>query len=66
MKGPFWKKYGKDKVCGITHCRLRPGKDSNGQPHVIFLKCGHGFYRKPLELWFNKSKLCPMCRKEVT
>ena len=45
----FWnKKYGRNKLCGITHTRLRPGKNKDGVSYVIILKCGHGFYRKPL------------------
>lgn len=63
MKPPFWKKFGKDRVCGISHARLRPGKTKDGLSYVVFLPCGHGFYRKPLMIWINTNNICPMCRK---
>ena len=67
----WWnKKWGKDKICGITLTRLRPGKDHKGVSKCVYLKCGHGFYRKCLQKWiitkFNSGDgevNCPMCRK---
>jgi hypothetical protein len=65
-----WKKKWKDKVCGITRGRLRPGKNKHGQTHVVFLKCSlgeHGFYRNPLIEWIKNcpsdKPTCPMCRE---
>ena len=66
MKGPFWKKYGKNQLCGISHSRLRPGKDKYGNKYVIFLECKHGFYRKPLNMWIKHSNTCPICRKPIS
>lgn len=66
---PWWsKKYGKDSFCGITHSRLRPGKNSKGEKYCTFLRCGHGFYTSALMEWFSKSikePTCPMCRMVV-
>ena len=64
----FWsKKWGKDKLCGITLSRLRPGKNKLGYKHSIYLSCNHGFYRKPLIKWIIecdiKNPTCPTCRK---
>lgn len=66
MKQPFWKKFGKDQVCGITHSRLRPGKDKDGNSYVIFLQCKHGFYRKALAMWLERSNVCPICRANIS
>lgn len=62
---PFWdKKYGKDKICGITLMRLRPGKNKNGKSYVVFLPCKHGFYRSALKKAISKGLHgCPLCRK---
>lgn len=65
----WWdKKWGKDKVCSITHTRLRPGKDKYGLPYVVKIKeCGHLFYRKAILEWVrncNSQISCPVCRKE--
>ncbi len=62
---PWWsKKYGKDKVCAITHTRLRSGVNSQGLPYSIFLRCGHGFVRTALiNMVKNGSSKCPLCRK---
>ena len=65
----WWnKKYGRDSICGITHVRLRSGKNITGQPYVIFLSCTHGFYRKAIKTWIQISfiKTCPICRKTIT
>lgn len=66
MKEPFWKKYGKDQLCGISHSRLRSGINKEGKTHVVFLKCKHGFYRKPLSIWVKKNNTCPICREMIT
>jgi hypothetical protein len=62
-------KWGRDAICGITHTRLRPGKYSNGSRRCIFLNCKHGFYTKPLLLWFDKDPhtipTCPLCRQDI-
>ena len=68
MKKSWWnKKWGKNRICGITHTRLRPGKNKNGTPHVTHLKCKHSFYTKSLEKWVNACPVspptCPCCRK---
>ena len=61
-KKPWWRnKWGRDKICGITHSRLRPGCDKFGLSYCINLKCGHSFYRKPLVTWAEKCKECPTC-----
>lgn len=70
----WWdKKWGKNKVCGITFSRLRPGKSNDGYSYVIYLKCNHGFYRKPLGEWvikcireYEKEPSCPICRKKFS
>ena len=64
----WWnKKYGKDKLCGITRARLRPGIDKRGESYVVFLPCAHGFYRIALKNWVltkpEQNPSCPMCRK---
>lgn len=69
IKPPFWhKKWGTDKVCGITHTRLRPGKNREGIPYTITLKCRHSFYRIVLTEWVKKcypvKPTCPNCRTE--
>jgi coenzyme F420-reducing hydrogenase beta subunit len=63
MSKYWWsKKWGKDKVCGITHTRLRPGKSIDDVSYTITLNCNHTFYRKPLEKWLTKKNTCPTCR----
>lgn len=64
----YWdKKWGKNAICGITFCRLRPGRYKDSYSKCIFLKCGHGFYTRPLFKWIYSSvnPKCPMCRKEI-
>lgn len=70
--GVWWsKRWGKDKLCGITHTRLRQGTDCCGLSYVVYLKCGHGFYRTPICNWvYNcrknyKEPTCPICRKKI-
>ncbi len=67
MSKPWYnKKWGTDKICGITLSRLRPGKNKNGVSYCVYLSCGHGFYRKPLRLAILKRNMfCPLCRKEI-
>lgn len=64
----WWnKKFGKDAICGITHLRLRQGKNKNGISKCVYLKCGHGFFRSALTKWVNHvffTPTCPMCRQE--
>lgn len=71
---PAWwdKKYGKNSVCGITHVRLRPGKNKFDQPYVHKLKeCKHMFYRSALQNWIiecfksGRDCKCPLCRKNI-
>lgn len=66
----FWKeKWGREHICGITHTRLRPGKDKYGNSYVVELPCTHRFYRKPLITWVEScftrktDVVCPMCRQ---
>jgi hypothetical protein len=60
----WWsKKWGKNKICGITHTRLRQGYDKSGFPYVIYLECNHGFYSKALYEWACLNDTCPICRK---
>ena len=65
----FWKKKWKNKICGITHTRLRPGKNKNGISYSVFLPCKHGFYRSVLNEWIKRcpkdSPTCPLCRKKI-
>lgn len=63
----WWeKKWGKDKLCGITHTRLRPGKNRNGISYTVTLKCNHSFYSKALIEWCkhctSEEPTCPSCR----
>jgi len=66
--GPWWSnKWGKDKICGISHTRLRQGKNANGVYHTTELKCGHRFNTNSLLEWMkvynNQTRTtCPMCR----
>jgi hypothetical protein len=64
---PFWYKKWKDQQCGITHGRLRPGKNKNGESYSVFLNCNHGFYRSVILEWakscFPKNATCPICRR---
>ena len=69
----WWdKKWNKSKICGITHSRLRPGKNKYGTPYVIHIKCGHSFYTNALLEWMRMSTTnsntttCPLCRYEFT
>lgn len=64
---PWWsKKYGKDKVCGISFTRLRQGKNKNGMSYVITLPCSHSFYRYNIVKWtifsISQTSSCPICR----
>ena len=65
----WWdKKWGKNKLCGITKSRLRAGKNKDGQLYVTWLSCGHGFYTSALLEWvkhciIRTSPTCPICRK---
>ena len=62
----YKKKWGTDKICGITQSRLRPGKDQEGNTYVIRTHCGHGFYRKALLEWIDRgNKSCPICRENI-
>lgn len=67
-KKPWWSnKWGSDSLCGITHSRLRPGKNKHGIPLTITLKCLHRFYTGALLEWANKCSsgeipTCPLCR----
>ena len=66
----FWnKKWGKDAICPITHCKLRPGKNKHGIPHTIRLQCSHRFYRTALYKWIKtstkKNQTCPICRRKL-
>jgi|TARA_B110000967_G_C18609918_1_gene423436 hypothetical protein len=64
----FWIKKWKNKFCGITQTRLRPGKNKQGNTYSIFLDCKHGFYRSVLIEWIKhcptNNLTCPTCRKE--
>jgi hypothetical protein len=66
----YIKKWDKDNICGITQCRLRPGKDIYGKTYVITLPvCKHRFYRTAIfnlcVFNFPKIKIpCPICRHE--
>lgn len=63
----WWtKKWGSDKLCGITHGRLRPGKNKYGTPYVITIPCGHSFYTCALIEWMLKCPTCPCCRQLFT
>ncbi len=60
---PWWnKKWGKDKLCYITHSRLRPTTKNN---HILKLNCGHTFYKKPITQWLSLNNSCPVCRKII-
>jgi hypothetical protein len=63
----YWEKKWKDKICGITKSRLRPGKNKYGLSYSVFLDCSHGFYRSVLNEWVKNCPLeyptCPLCRK---
>ena len=67
MKKPFWHKYGKDKICGITHTRLRSGKNKWNETYTVFLPCSHGFCRSALKIWIltnpTHNSTCPLCRQ---
>jgi len=65
----WWnKKYGKDSICGITHTRLRPGKNRFGETYAVYLDCKHGFCRSAMKVWVLTNPTapgtCPLCRKE--
>jgi len=71
MEKSWWaEKWGKDKICGITHTRLRPGKNKNGKSYVTRLKCDHSFYTKALEKWIEfcpvNPPTCPCCRNKIS
>lgn len=57
---PWWaSKWGRDKICSITHVRLRPGKK------ITTLKCGHAFYKSAISSWLKTNDTCPLCRQCV-
>ena len=64
---PFWAKKW-NQPCGITHSRLRPGRNKNGVSYSVFLDCSHGFYRSVLIEWIKNFSMslptCPICRKK--
>ena len=65
----WWnKKWGSDKLCGITHTRLRPGCNKYGIKYTTKLKCNHTFYTNPLIEWIKNCPVeiptCPTCRKD--
>ena len=66
MTKTFWKKKWGDKYCGITHGRLRPGKNKRGISYSVFLNCNHGFYRSVILEWamtcYPNDATCPVCR----
>lgn len=65
---PHWsKKWGRDKICPITHTRLRPGKNKRGVKYVIELVCGHMFYRSAVLNYIRscENPVCPMCRHRI-
>lgn len=68
MKSSYWKNKWKEKICGITQTRLRPGKNKYGQSYSVFLQCTHGFYRSTLIEWIKNCPTpcptCPICRVE--
>ena len=67
MPKSFWKRW-ENRICGITHTRLRPGKNKKGLSYSVFLPCEHGFYRSALNEWIKRcpkdNATCPMCRKK--
>lgn len=71
MSKLWWMKKWNNKICGITHTRLRPGTDNSGISYATTLPCGHGFYTKPLLQWVhvcNKNltqATCPTCRSII-
>ena len=66
VKSTFWKKKWEGQLCGITHGRLRPGRNKKGDPYCIFLDCKHGFYRSVILEWvincYPENPTCPVCR----
>jgi hypothetical protein len=67
MSKPWWSdNWGNDKICGITHSRLRPGKNTKGVYYTTRLKCNHRFCTYPLLEWIKKCPkeipTCPICR----
>jgi len=65
----FWsKKWGRNKNCGITQSRLRPGKNKYGLSYTLKLPCDHYFYRSAIFKWmftvFPMNPTCPLCRKQ--
>lgn len=65
----WWsKKWGNDKICSITHSRLRPGRDKHGIPYVYTTECGHTFYTQALLNWAKYcvgKATCPYCRSSI-
>ena len=64
---PWWSyKWGSNALCGITHTRLRPGREKNGVPNIITLECSHRFYTSALLHWAlscpTENPTCPLCR----
>lgn len=59
--------WGTEYTCGITHTRLRPGKNKNGVYYTTKLKCNHRFCTNPLLEWVKNCPdgriTCPVCRQ---
>lgn len=65
-KKPWWsKKWGKDKICPITHTRLRPGVSKEGYKYTTILDCNHRFNTKAIGKWLINNNNCPLCRQEI-
>lgn len=69
MRKPWWNnKWGSDKLCGISHTRLRPGTNKSGFKYTTVLKCSHGFYTNSLIEWVKNcptpEPTCPICRSK--
>ena len=59
------KKWGRDKICGITQARLRPGYNKAGESYTLMLTCGHRYYRKGILKWIEEENTCPVCRNNI-
>ena len=66
MSKPWWNKnWGSDKLCCITHTRLRPGKSKSGVYYTTRLTCNHSFCTNSLIEWLRlcpQEPTCPICR----
>lgn len=53
--------------CSICRCNLNENSiyiNNNLDSNVVQSTCGHAFHYECINIWFSKSKTCPLCSTE--